>query len=229
MIETDLNTMATVLDIMVSIGSLGGSYTLIEKIAGIVFLKHKASAISIFGNEYFLDDLNPPNKIIAIIEAEIDSERQIHPMATVDDGEEWFELRPSPGYTPMSMADSTMFRYKYETPDETTISAASNARPIVISLTEEHIWTDGMIGVVTGVQGNTAANGTWRLQNVTGTTAELYDPVTGDPSEGNGAYTTGGSISFDHFDQLRPRTDLETTNLVRTPKIGKVGYIVRAD
>lgn len=229
MIETDLNTMATVLDIMVSIGSLGGSYTLIEKIAGIVFLKHKASAISIFGNEYFVDDLNPPNKIIALIEAEIDSERAISAKATVDDGENWFELRPTPGYTPISMADSTMYRYKYETPDATTISAASNASPIVISLTEEHIWTNGMVGVVTGIEGNTAANGTWRLQNITGTTAELYDPITGDPSEGNGAYTTGGSISFDDFDQLRPRTDLETTNLVRTPKIGKVGYIVRAD
>ena len=230
-IETDMDTLATVLDLMVSVGSLGGSYSLVEHIAGIAILKHKSSAISIFNNYDFSEDLNPPNKIVALVDAEIDSERTIAPMASVDDGEIWFEIKASPDYTPASQPNSTLFRYKYETPDVTTISvtSGSSASPIVISLAEDHLWTDNMLATITGVEGNTAANGTWLLQNVGDTSAELYDPDTGDPSTGNGAYTTGGQMTFAEFTEFRPRVDLATSNLVRSPKIGRAGFVIRAD
>jgi hypothetical protein len=67
-----------------------------------------------------------------------------------------------------------------------TISAATNASPIVLT-TSTQSWSSGDKITVTGVGGNTAANGTWILSAATSTTATL----TG--STGNAAYTSGGT------------------------------------
>lgn len=62
------------------------------------------------------------------------------------------------------------------------ISGASNAEPIVITSTE-HGLTTGDAVTITGVQGNTAANGTWTIFRITADTFSL------DESVGDGTYT----------------------------------------
>lgn len=81
------------------------------------------------------------------------------------------------------------------------ISAATNATPIVITTAGcdftslstatptavAHGWSNGQVVVLAGVEGNTAANGTRIVQNVTSTTAELTT-LAGAPVAGNGAF-----------------------------------------
>ena len=64
------------------------------------------------------------------------------------------------------------------------ITGATNATPIV--LTVANSWNVGDVITVTGVLGNTAANGTWRLSAANSTTATLENSV------GNASYTSGG-------------------------------------
>jgi hypothetical protein len=67
------------------------------------------------------------------------------------------------------------------------ITAASNATPIVIT-SNSHGFSNGQLVVVTGVGGNTNANGVWVIANVATNTFELQGSV------GNGAYTSGGYV-----------------------------------
>jgi hypothetical protein len=67
-----------------------------------------------------------------------------------------------------------------------TITAASNASPISVTSTS-HGYASGDIIYVSGVGGNTAANGIWQITVVDANTYTL----TG--SSGNGAYTSGGT------------------------------------
>lgn len=68
-----------------------------------------------------------------------------------------------------------------------TISGATNANPIVVTAAA-HGLTTGQIVTISGVVGNTAANGTW-IVTVTG--ANTFSI----PATGNGSYTSGGVIS----------------------------------
>lgn len=69
---------------------------------------------------------------------------------------------------------------------EGTITGATNASPIVIT-SASHGLQNGQRVTVSGVGGNTAANGTFKVANVTTDTFELSG------STGNGAYTSGGT------------------------------------
>lgn len=69
----------------------------------------------------------------------------------------------------------------------TTITNATNATPIAITTSAAHLYASGDTVVITGVVGNTAANGTFVIV-VTGSTSFT---LTG--SVGNGAYTSGGT------------------------------------
>jgi hypothetical protein len=73
-----------------------------------------------------------------------------------------------------------------------SISAATNASPIVVTITATAGLSNGDIVTVSGAEGNSAANGTWTIAGLTPTTFQLFalDGVT--PSVGNGVYTTGG-------------------------------------
>ena len=62
------------------------------------------------------------------------------------------------------------------------ITNATNAAPIVITTSKAHGFINGDSATVLGVLGNTAANGTWVIANVTSTTFELVGTT------GNGAY-----------------------------------------
>ena len=69
-----------------------------------------------------------------------------------------------------------------------TINAATNAGPIEVTTTANHGLTTGDTVTITGVTGNTAANGTFVI-TVTSVTA-----FTLDGSTGNGAYVSGGTV-----------------------------------
>lgn len=73
---------------------------------------------------------------------------------------------------------------------DATITNATNASPIVITVAGNHGLHNGQTGVViAGVGGNTAANGTWTITRLTASTFSL------NTSTGNGAYTAGGTIT----------------------------------
>lgn len=74
-----------------------------------------------------------------------------------------------------------------------TITAATNATPIVITATA-HGFANGDAVAIKNVLGNTAANGRFRIANVTANTFELVDFATGANIAGSGAYTSGGSV-----------------------------------
>jgi hypothetical protein len=69
-----------------------------------------------------------------------------------------------------------------------TVTAATNATPIVLTTSAAHGLATGATVAVNGVLGNTAANGIWTL-TVTGSTTFALDT-----SVGNGAYTSGGKV-----------------------------------
>jgi len=74
---------------------------------------------------------------------------------------------------------------------ELTITNATNANPIVVTTATNHHLTNGDTVVISGVVGNTAANGTWVIKNKAAATFELTGGV------GDGAYTSGGAVNTD--------------------------------
>jgi len=68
-----------------------------------------------------------------------------------------------------------------------TIDTASNTSPIVLSYLDDHLYKTGDQVIVSGVTGNTAANGTWSVTVISPYHLSL------DGSTGNGIYTDGGS------------------------------------
>lgn len=70
--------------------------------------------------------------------------------------------------------------------DSLTLTAASNASPIQITSTANGLTTGARI-TITGVSGNSAANGTFTVTKVDDNTYTL------DGSTGNGAYVSGGT------------------------------------
>ena len=75
-----------------------------------------------------------------------------------------------------------------------TVSAASNASPIVITTSAVHGLGTGQQVRIKDVMGNTAANGTWKVVFVSTTTFKLYYLDGSTPSVGNGVYNSGGSV-----------------------------------
>lgn len=70
--------------------------------------------------------------------------------------------------------------------DQGTITNASNATPIVIT-SASHGLNTGTRVTISGVNGNTAANGTFTITQIDANTFSLNG------SAGNGAYTSGGT------------------------------------
>jgi uncharacterized lipoprotein NlpE involved in copper resistance len=69
------------------------------------------------------------------------------------------------------------------------VTAATNASPIAITTDAQHTLASTDKVYISGVGGNTAANGCWSI-TVTGTST-----FTLDTSVGNGAYTSGGTVA----------------------------------
>lgn len=72
--------------------------------------------------------------------------------------------------------------------DSGVITKATNTSPIVITSAGHHL-ANGRQVTITGVNGNTTANGNFTVANVTANTFELVGSV------GNGTYTSGGTWS----------------------------------
>jgi PKD repeat protein len=77
----------------------------------------------------------------------------------------------------------------YGSPSGTSINGATNASPIVLSTTGPHGLQTGNTITVTGVGGNTAANGTFTVTVVDANHVSL------DGTTGNANYTSGGSAT----------------------------------
>ena len=90
-----------------------------------------------------------------------------------------------------------------------SITGATNATPIAITCTG-HGYSTGDTVVVTGVGGNTNANGTWEITSTGANTFTL------DGSAGNAAYTSGGTA------RLRNNTRVKLTTAV-TQNIASTG------
>lgn len=88
-----------------------------------------------------------------------------------------------------------------------TVSNATNATPIVVT-TGTHSLADYDIVNISGVGGNTAANGTWQIRVLSGTTFSLYQIGTSTAVAGNGAYTTGGTANKYNRHWLRAGDDV---------------------
>jgi membrane protease YdiL (CAAX protease family) len=69
------------------------------------------------------------------------------------------------------------------------VAAATNTTPIEVTTSGDHGFATGDTVVVDGVEGNTAANGSWTATVRSDTTLVL------DGSEGSGAYAGGGTVA----------------------------------
>jgi hypothetical protein len=93
----------------------------------------------------------------------------------------------------------------------------------------DHEFKENAVVDIAGVEGCTAANSTWRLKSVTAGTFALVDPVTGANSQGNGAYTGGGTVKLAEFSKIRYMGLFETDSKVMTPKLTKPrGFLAMA-
>jgi hypothetical protein len=89
---------------------------------------------------------------------------------------------PATGSTPAVQAVAV-------TLESISVTNASNQTPIVITVGSTTGLANGMTVQVSGVQGNTSANGEWVISGLTSTTFTFNN------SAGNGAYTTGGVVA----------------------------------
>lgn len=107
-----------------------------------------------------------------------------------------------------------------------SVSAASNASPIVVTTASPHRFPIGrpVHAIISGVGGNTAANGAWILTPTGASTFTLgtYDAQgNAETSTGDGDYTTGGTISVAFPDGciLLGRRNVAMQMAVATPRI----------
>jgi len=90
--------------------------------------------------------------------------------------------------TAIDLSSAAQFVLMGNNHSDVGINGATNAAPIVVTTGSAHGLQVGDTVIVSGVGGNTAANGRWEVNPLTSTTFEL----TG--STGNAAYTSGGSV-----------------------------------
>lgn len=96
------------------------------------------------------------------------------------------------GTAPMLRIGRTNFGNFTLTTDEVTsrtVTAATNTSPIQITTSATNALTTGQIVTIHGVNGNTAANGTWVITVINNTNFTLNGSV------GNGTYTSGGTVN----------------------------------
>ncbi len=130
---------------------------------------------------------------------------------------EWYQLEALQRYGGKDAPSSDLFRLCPSSFGPTTISGASNATPITITSANHGLET-GKIAKVSGVGGNSAANGTWTITVIDGNTFSL------NTSAGNGNYTAGtGSWSA----PWRPR--LMTTHSFDVGRPGATPWLNPAD
>jgi hypothetical protein len=123
------------------------------------------------------------------------------------------QLAVGNGSTAASAADTDMSIAAGSTDNTGDISAATNATPIVLTVPS---WTTlpvvGEVYVVAGVNGNTAANGTFEVSAVTATTMTLLNSV------GNGVFSAsvGSTVKIiKKYRQLVKQAPVVSTNTLQ--------------
>jgi hypothetical protein len=110
------------------------------------------------------------------------------PSGTPDDSNAYI-YSPPPTLVELLIMLNAATTYMLERNDiNLTIIDASNTTPIIIKVSSNLGISTGDQVIISGVEGNTAANGTWFITS--GSLARTFEL---DGSGGNGAYTTGGT------------------------------------
>lgn len=218
-INDELGSIATSVKVRCDVQGAGGTFVIDESGAGIILALNKTQGNYISKQASLTEECD---RITAYADLAVDGvngngTRTAWIYYSVDDGMNWVLMSPSAFHTPVSVGDGTYREWKFETPGEVTISGATNSTPIVISA-PGHTFGDGAVVTQTGITGNTAANGTFRIGNPSEAGYELFDPDTGEPVAGNGAYESGGVVNLASFSKCRIRILLGTTNRAVTPK-----------
>jgi P pilus assembly chaperone PapD len=97
------------------------------------------------------------------------------------------------------------------------ITGATNTSPIQITTSKPHGFQNGDMVIISSVNGNTNANGTWGIANVTNTSFTLGG------SYGNGAYVSGSGIVTGDAIQVAG-VDVEMTNTVGVTKTQRIPF-----
>lgn len=118
---------------------------------------------------------------------------------------------------------------RLNSPTTFTITNATNASPIVLTVSATCNCDNDVIGV-SGVAGNTAANGTW-LASASGTSVTLLH-LDGSNSTGNAAYTSGGTLYRENLVSASGLTHCAACNggpyAVTSVSASTVSYVVGA-
>ena len=102
---------------------------------------------------------------------------------------DWQRINWAVATTVKVLDDQLNKRVVIVAPLTTTVTAASNTNPIQITTgNDPHLYQTGVSVLISGVGGNTAANGTFAI-TVTGSNTFTI------PATGNGAYTSGGTVA----------------------------------
>jgi hypothetical protein len=219
LVDTSLGSIATAIKLLVDVTAAGGTFLIVDSVAGVLFLLHDPEGDYVSTNATLAD---PSDKVCIYLNVNADGvngqgARTVTPYYSRDDGATWCELKPPANYVPVAVGDGTFQEWRFETANEKSVGDAANTTPIVItSVSHEH--TENEIVVIDGVGGNTNANGIFRIKNVTVDTFELHDPVSDAAIVGNGAYTAGGTIRLDPISQCRYRINKKTNNRAITPE-----------
>jgi hypothetical protein len=229
-IDTELAEIATSVKLRCDISATGGTFQIEKSGAGIILLLNEESARAVW-YEQTLE--SPADKVTFVCNLAVDGvngvgTRSFTPFYTIDGGDNWVEIALPVGFTPIAIGDGTYKEYRFETPTEKSITGVTNASPMVVS-SSDHEFKENAVVDIAGVEGCTAANSTWRLKSVATGTFALVDPVTGANSQGNGAYTGGGTVKLAEFSKIRYMGLFETDSKVMTPKLKKPrGYLAMA-
>lgn len=227
-IDTELGQIGTSCKIAVDATGIGSTFQLSESDAGIILLLNETTGDAI---SHEMPAPAGSNKARFVVQLNTDGvngsgTRSVYWYMTVDDGYNWFLCQPPVGFVPTLLDDGVFKEWEFETPDEQSVTAAANATPITIS-SPSNRFPDNILVTIEGVEGNTNANGTFRVANSDENGFDLVDPTTGADISGNGAYTTGGTIRMADFTDYRYWAKLTTSNQAVTPKVRQpiLGFI----
>lgn len=138
-------------------------YGTLQSVSSVKYTDEDALQSTMTASEYIVDTVSDPGRIV------------------LGEDEEWpnDDLYPS---NPIEIE----FICGYGPHTIQTITAASNASPIVLTLAGHNYSTADRV-IVSSVTGNTNANGAWNITKLTADTFSL------DASTGNAAYVSGGN------------------------------------
>ena len=219
-IDTELSAIATSCKIAVDATGVGTTFQLSESDAGIILLLNKTSGDAI---SHEMPAPAGSNKARFVVQLNTDGvngsgTRSVYWYMTVEDGYKWFLCQPPVGFVPTLLDDGIFREWEFETPDEQSVTGASNTTPITIS-SPSNRFPDNILVNIEGIEGNTNANGTFRVANSDENGFDLVDPVTGADISGNDTYSAGGTITMADFTKYRYWARLTTSNQAVSPKI----------